>query len=465
MSARKAWHRFEVAFTGPFLTGQPLQVCIADYSRIQESLGDELSRSSSGWTYEGIKWKEIDSYGSGGGYTNLVPLVLVNREGEVLKQRLAELQRARPEAEQAWVDRAIDGWRWKLRTVRIEMYDFGVGVVTGTYDVTAPLWLRAEDTRRTAESVARLINPLTGNRSAVATAYDLLTRETAAAFGQAVARCSEAKRQEPWMSPFLHALSDENEARPGEGDAGAEWGRLLWLHPVFLLTADPRSSEERLRRISRPFEATFSKTMPYWHGLFSPGIDSSVFVLHTNTERDKRVPMRLTRLMWAYYGLFMEMDRGLLGMLDSDEWQRPKPLAELEKDADRIFFVSTRVREARSRLDSALTDLAGGQLSMWETIAEVQKFDELVDAVEGKVEALRHLAERRVQEAAASRARRTSNILSALTALTVVTVAVTLLTSFLGNRTDTSGHLGLRAAVVAVAFFLAVAVYREVQRR
>jgi hypothetical protein len=464
MSARKAWHRFEVAFTGPFLTGQPLQVCISDYSQIQKRLGDELGRSSSGWTYEGIEWKELDSYGSGGGYTNVVPLVLVNREGEVLKQRLTELQRARPEAERAWVDQAIDGWQWTLRNVKIEMYDFGVGVVTGTYVVRAPFRLRAEDTLRTAESVARLINPLTGDRSAVATSYDLLTREAAAIFGQAVGRCSDLKAQEPWMSPFLHALSDQGEA-PSGSEAGAEWGRLLWLHPVFQLTAGPQSSEERMRRISHPFEATFSKTMPFWHGLFSPGIDSSVFVLHTNTHRDKRVPMKLTQLMWAYYGLFMEMDRGLLGMLDSDEWQRPKPLTELEKDADRIFAVSMRVQEARSRLDSALTDLAGGQLSMWEAIAEVQKFNELVEAVEGKVEALRRIADRRVQEAAASRARRTSNILSALTALTVVTVAVTLLSSFLGNRTDTNGHLGLRAAVVAVAFFLAVAVYREVQRR
>lgn len=465
MSARKAWRRFEVAFTGPFFTGQPLQVRISDYSRIQERLGEELGRSSSGWTYEGIRWKGVDSYGSGGGYSSIVPLVLINREGDVLKRRLTELQQGRPEAERVWVDKAIEGWQWTLRTVKIEMYDLGVGVVTGTYDVTAPIWLGAEDTRRTAESVARLINPLTGDRSAVATAYDLLTRETASIFGRAVEGCDDVKRHEPWMSPFLDALARERRVASGESGADGEWGRLLWLHPVFLLTAGAGSSERRLRRISRPFEATFSKTMPFWHGLFSPGIDSSVFVLHTNTHRDKRVPLRLTKLMWAYYGLFMEMDRGLLAMLDSDGWEQPKTLAELEKDADRIASVSMQVREARSRLDSALTDLAGGQLSMWESISEVQKFDELVEAVERKVEALQHIAERRVQEAAARRARRTSNILSALTALTVVTVAVTLLTSFLGNRTDTDGHLGIRVAVVAVAFLLAGAVYREVQRR
>jgi hypothetical protein len=52
-----------------------------------------------------------------------------------------------------------------------------------------------------------------------------------------------------------------------------------------------------------------------------------------------------------------------------------------------------------------------------------------------------------VQQAAASRARRTSAILSGLTALTVVTVAVALIGNFLGTRSDAVGHLWLRVAI------------------
>ncbi len=174
--------------------------------------------------------------------------------------------------------------------------------------------------------------------------------------------------------------------------------------------------------------------------------------------------MRLTELQWAYYAVFMEMDRGLLALLDNDKWQTPESLASLEADTERMFTIYTRVQEARARLDSALTDLAGGQLSIWNAIADVQKFDHLVAAVEGKVETLQRIAERRVQEAAAARERRTSNILSGLTALTVVTVAVALMANFIGTPADSLGHIDVRIITIIAAFLIALLLYREAQR-
>lgn len=468
MSVRRAWQRFEVAFTGPFLTGQPLQVRISDYSQFQAELSDSLNRTSEGWDYKGIKWRGVESYGSGGGYTTLVPLVLICREGDILKRRLSELQRSRPDVEQMWLHNAIEGWEWKLRTVKIELYDLGVGTITGVYEVKAPLWLGVEETRKIAESVARLTVPLTDDRSPVAVSYDLLARETVSLFSEGVAKCEGVERQEPWLTSLLQALPptepEGGDQSPGASPTSDEWGRLLWLHPVFLLTAGPKVSMWRMRQLSRPFEATFSQPIEYWHGLFVPGIDSSVVVLRKNGEGEKRPPMGLTLLMWAYYGLFMEMDRGLLAILDSDRWQTPNSLAELEDEAERIFSIFMRVREARSRLDSALTDLAGGQLSMWNAISKVQKFDELVEAVEGKIETLRHIADRRVQEATATRSRRTGNVLSGLTALTVVTVVIALISNFIGTRSDTLGHIGVRSVAIIAAFFLALLLYREAQR-
>jgi cytochrome c553 len=93
-----------------------------------------------------------------------------------------------------------------------------------------------------------------------------------------------------------------------------------------------------------------------------------------------------------------------------------------------------RVMEARARLDSALASLGGDEFAIWETIADVTKFDALVDGVDRKVDALQRVAERRVQQAAATRARRTSTILSGLTALTV---AIALIDYLLGGRSDT----------------------------
>lgn len=463
------WRRFEVALTGPFLTGQPLRVRIGDYSRLQRTLSEELNRTSGGWDHEGIKWRGVESYGSGGGYTSLVPLVLIRREGDSLKLRLEELLRDRPSAEREWLREATRGWRWELRSLRIDLYDLGVGVINGTYDVTAPPWLSADSTRRTAESIARLMSyPASAVRSPVASSYDALTRETVRLLADGVAHCAEEERQEPWLTSFLTALPPEPAAAEPPTSESAErdeWGRLLWLHPVFVFTSGPRVSSRQLRRISRPFEATFSESIEHWHGAFAPGIDSSVIVLHENNSKQKRPPMGLTELMWAYYGLFMEIDRGLLAMLDSDKWQTLGSLEELEDDADRIFAIYMRVQEARARLDSALTDLAGGQLSIWNAIAGVQKFDELVASVERKVAALQRIAERRVQEATAARARRTSNILSGLTALTVVTLMVAVMENLIGTRADSDGHLETRIAIIAAAFAVATLIYRRAATR
>jgi len=196
-----------------------------------------------------------------------------------------------------------------------------------------------------------------------------------------------------------------------------------------------------------------------------PGIDSSVIVTGgSDAFVPQEVPMRLTELHWAYYAVFMEMDRGLLALLDNDKWQTPESLATLEADTERMFSIYTRIQEARARLDSALTDLAGGQLSIWNAIADVQKFDHLVAAVEGKVETLQRIAERRVQEAAAARERRTSNILSGLTALTVVTVAVALMANFIGTPADSIGHIDVRIITIIAAFLIALLLYREAQR-
>jgi hypothetical protein len=455
------WRRFEVALTGPFLTGCPLRVKIGGYSDLQRRLGEELGKDGEGWDHEGIKWRGVETYGSGGGYTTLVPRVLIRRLGEPLAIRLEELQRRRPEAERRWLAAATRGWKWELRSLRIDLYDFGVGVVNGTYDVSAPPWLSAGATRRTAEAVARLLgDPAIGVRSPVAASYDALTRETAASFGEAVTRCAEDELQDSLLSAFQEALPPDPGAEdPAASPAREGWGRLLWLHPVFVFTSGPGVGARRLRRISRPFEATFSENIVHWHGVFAPGIDSSVIVLHENIAKQKTPPMGLTELMWAYYALFMEIDRGLLAMSDSDKWEASGSLAELEEGAEEMFSVYLRVQEARARLDSALTDLAGGQVSMWNTIADVQKFDELVAGVERKVAVLQGAAERRVEQAAAARARRTGNILSGLTALTVVTLVITLMGYFIGMQRDQSGHSELRLAIVAFAFALATLIY------
>lgn len=450
--------------TGAFLTGQPLKVRLAEYSRFQSELVTEL-RDGAGRDggYEGVKWRDVGSYGSRGGYNDIVPLTLVRRTGNELKDALADALDARPEVEREWLDGVTTGWEWKLESISIDLYDLGVGVVSSEYEVVAPVSLSARDSCRLVADLSRLrANPVTGIQSPISAAYEEVARDTVRAFSAAVGRCAGEARQEPWFTPVLTALPSATASVVSGTDR--EWGRLLWLHPVYILSAKPWMGSRRLDQLAAPFEPTFSKPVGYHHGLFVPGIDSSVIAMRGSDAGRQELPMKLTGLQWAYIALFMEMDRGLLATLDDDKWQTPESLSALEDDAERIFGIYMRVQEARARLDSALTDLGGAQLSIWNAIADVQKFDDLVGAVEEKVAVLQRVAERRVQEATAARSRRTGNVLSGLTALTVVTVAIALISSFVGERSDVIGHIELRIGVVSVAFLLAIVLYREAQR-
>jgi hypothetical protein len=344
------------------------------------------------------------------------------------------------------------------------MYDLGVGTITGIYTVTIPDRVSATTAHRTIDAIGGLRRHSDiGGRSPLAESFETLTYAAVKEFSSAVDHVAPQAKQEPWLAPMLEALA-ENVSNTDVGTKqGAEWGRLMWLHPVFILTDRPYASGPSLRMVGEPFVPTFSGSIPYWHGIFMPGIDSSVIVLRGPNHEGPNPPLHLTELMWAYYALFMEMDRGLLALLDNDRWRTPESLRALEQDAERMFGIYMRVQEARARLDSALTELAGGQLSIWRGMAEVQKFDELTSSVDTKVQLLQRIAERRVQEASAARAQRASRILGGLTALTVVTVAVALMGSFVG--TSSIGiSVAWRVVIVVLAFALAVFLYMQAQR-
>jgi hypothetical protein len=107
-----------------------------------------------------------------------------------------------------------------------------------------------------------------------------------------------------------------------------------------------------------------------------------VIVCRSST-RARETFLWLLTLNWAYYALFMEIDRGLLATLDDERWRGHASLAELERDASAMFRVHMRVQSVHARLGSILMDIGGGALTLWDTIAQAQRFDALVTAVIG----------------------------------------------------------------------------------
>jgi len=446
----------EVAIIGAFLTGEPVEARISEYSHFQRDLGEALRElPDQGWEY--VKWRGIATYASGGGYASMVPLVLVRRGGPDFLARARNLFNQRPEPERRWLDEVMRRWSWRPRSMRVEVYDLGMAVITATYAVRLPSGVELATATQVIDAVVRLKpDPETQIRSPVAATLQALADETVIQFTRAVHDHASSVRKEPWLTPFLNALSP----RTADDEAHVErWGRLLWLHPVFVVPDSVATSPATQRgETARPLTPTFHRSADLPDGTFLPGIGVSLIVAGP-TAGGVEMAMRLTKLHWAYLAHYLEIDRGLLATLDDNRWHEPESLEALEVDAERTFGMYMRFMQARARLDSHLASLGGDELAIWNVIADVQKFDALVDGVDRKIDVLRAVAERRVQQAAANRARRTSKVLGALTALTVITVAVAVIAYLVGTRTDEPGHLELRWIVIAVAVLLAGLLY------
>jgi hypothetical protein len=383
----------------------------------------------------------------------MLPLVLARREGPAMLEVWEQALSSTSAEEQGWWRLLTDGWEMETVSLRVDVYDLGMAVVNLTLRVAAAATDElSELARRLKRAVWLKSDGAGGVESAVTSALRVVARETTAQYGAAVNVAIPGAGEEAWLTPFLHALRGAGES-PGDSP---DWGRLLWLHPVHTITVTELGA---LGMIARDIAPTFHGTVGIPDGVFVAGIGWSAVVARAGAGGID-IPLRLIELHWAYIALYMEIDRGLLALLEGGRLAPPDSLAELEADADRVFGDYMRVMQARARLDSALASLGGDEFAMWELITGVTKFQPLVDGVDLKVKVLQDQSERRVQQAAARRERRTSSILSGLTALTVVTVAVALIGNFVGTRSDRLGHIGLRVAVVLAALVVAGAVYR-----
>jgi len=450
--------QFQVVLTGAFSTGTPLRVRLAEYASFQDAVGERLEGDASGgWNREGARWRGVSSYGKGaGGFANLIPLVLVQREGEALAAAIERAGGGEGGAPLAAADGA-DGWSWELGEAKVQIYDLGVGVTATTYDVTAPAGMAAGEAAQAVYAATELDREREGGLPPLSAAQEAVARESVEAFRTAAAACWEGELPDPWLKP---RAGDDGSRWPGDD---AERGRLLWLHPAYVVEGEPGASASALAELARPFRSTYSSSVEYPDGLFVPGVQKSAIVTRGGFEL-KREPLGLIALNWAYYALFMEMDRGLLAGLDDGRWEEPASLRELEREAERTYRDFLRFREAKARLDSALTGLGPRQANLWAPIAEVTRFEELLAAVEDKLEVLRGVAEGRLSEATARSARRSRNFLTALTALTVVTMVVTVVDSIAGARADTLERDELRAVFAVAAFLVAAALYLFAER-
>lgn len=434
-----------VAITSAFLTGRPLRIHIPKYDEVQGKLGTLLSDSTGrGWLENPNNGHEGGTYFSGGGFTERLPLVIARRDGARAVMHASSLLRKREEPNNL----TDEGWTLTPTSLTIDVYDLGMAVMNGTFAVRPPRPMAPEDIASRLKEFVWL-NPDTDTelRSPIVEMFAELAAETTREFAEAISVVAEdGTVQNPWLEP---SPNDPGAVK----DTSRDWGRLLWLHPVYLFEAEQPAGLESL---AKRFAPTFHKVVTIKDGCFVAGVGSSSIVTTEKGVSSGKAPLHLLELHWAYFALYMEIDRGLLGVLDREGLRSDSSLRALEKNADDVFVRYIRVMEARARMHSELASLGGDEQAIWDGIAAVQNFDALVNGVEHKVKVLQRVTERRVQQASAAQARRSSRFLGFLTALTLITVTVAVITYFFGGRDGTLA-LVLRIAIVAVATIAAAA--------
>ena len=447
----------KVAITSAFLTGHPLGIGIAGYSRLQRHVGTILDQryGSEGWSVDDNHWREDGTYDSGGGFTSRVPMVLARRTGPDVLGRAQSILHRETEAQPDWLER--QGVTVTPMSMRIDIYDLGMGVMNGTFSVRSSGNVGLPDI---ALALKRLVwlrpDPGTRNYSPVTMIFRELARDTTRQFSDVIREAAPREVQDPWLEPFIRAMTGGQERVPGSIQ---DWGRLLWLHPVHLLTVATLGD---VRRAAAALAAPFHQAMAIPGGCFVPGIDWSALI---TLSGEVSGPLRLIELQWAYFALYMEIDRGLLARLDDDRWRQNRSLSDLEDEAERVFADFMRVKEANARVESVLASLGGADQAMWNAIADVQKLDALVKGVERKTQVLQRLADRRVQQAAAAQAHR-SIAVNAIAVLIAVGAAVLAVISYRSEAGPQSDYWLVIALVLGASLLLAgVILYLELYRR
>jgi hypothetical protein len=432
-----------VAITGAFLTGHPLPVHIENYAKVQAELGEILLRPQ--WTVEAHQ-KLDGTYQSGGGFTTAAPLVIARRDGADLLPWLTSalnagdlMRTGRPRAARTVINAT------PLR-FSIDFYDLGVGVLTAWIAVKIT---GGRDLGATAGELKRQVL-LRGDGGGVPPLSQAL-QSLATAATQEYGRAASSVRAN------ASAPSDDDPASaarlPLAGERGTDRARLLWLHPVHVITV-----EDSTARVVKALAPAFHERIAFDGGTFAAGIGWSA-IAALPTSNSVATPIALTELHWAYYALYMEIDRELLHVLDQSRGTVSKSLKELESDSNAVFADYMWVINARARLDSALSARGGDELAIWQAIAKVQRFDAVVDSVDRKLEALDTLAKRRVDQANTYRARRTADALGYISLLTLVTVTIAVIGLLFGARNPGVNSWWLRVPAIVTAFLLSILVY------
>jgi hypothetical protein len=352
-----------IVLNGPFPTGFTLDtqsLAHDGYERAQETaladLGEKWTRP--GGRDPGRMEFDVDNYGG----KPLVPLYFLEQQPDAIAP---------------------------LEKLEIKVFDFGVGVLT------VACTLELEEPVTYAQFAERV---------------EAFSRELPALVKDAITAANrqiyEVAREQGWLL---------------EGERPAE-GRLLWAHRIYQVQA-PASELERATEEARDLLLSMShdavKPVTCRGMNFLAGVGSSVAVHAPGS--DPRALQHAIELQNAYWAAGSALDRTLFQRLTALSVEtRGCSMEVLEARAMEIVSLFEQVRLFRTILNSLRGALSPMQAAAWGALSEAWRLEDLLSAVDDKLDTLQTLYGRLRDEAAAERDSRINRGIVVFTAISLI---------------------------------------------
>jgi hypothetical protein len=338
--------------------------------------------------------------------------------------------------EESWVlnncDQTAVPNGWELSSAECDIHDFGVGMIILHWQPSSSSIRSIDDVRQILESLTLASNHAVAN----------LSRRISQA-------CRESLANDPARLDLAHGLDVERVAvLPPSGD-------VLWLWHIVLVSCESPDHSATADQLASRVCPNDYKILRYRDHTYAAGVHASVACSIRGSELDANFLAKSPRLQDPWWTLFWRLDRVLLALqlsLESSLYNHTHH--ELQKRADILSEVSSRVDLLRSRMDSFLVSSGARDIGAWEVLADSWDMPYRIGVVDKKMELLGRAYQEAVAKISTSRMTRVNFMIYVFTAFSLV-ASVVAIAQFTQGVVDE--RISVRLTIVLVSIMAALA--------
>ena len=274
----------------------------------------------------------------------------------------------------------FEGSRIDVLAVKHNLFDFGVATLDVSFELTS-------------------LKPYTSDE--VRDSSALLRAELEAALGPEVRRMTEEFRGAVSTAdlgradPTTLMKEDATIGIGGLADDDGEYGRLLWIHTVYLLACAAGEDLVDAHHEIRQLVPSFAEDLVLPGAVVSPGLQVSVGAYCPDHPRSRESSEALVRVMCdmnAWWTAIWHMDHLVFKFLSEIRRRRRVTSGRgLESQARAIEEMYDHVTIVKALLDSFALNLSGVERGVWDVAARLWWLNTNLQAVTSKLAALRDI--------------------------------------------------------------------------